>query len=493
MLGSIPLTAAGTLRDELQTFDLDFQHRLRLNDANTFTWGLGFRDTHDVVDNAPAIAFLPAVLDQQLYSVFLQDEIRLREGLSLTVGTKVEHNDYTGYEFEPSLRIQWQAAATQTIWAAVSRAVRAPSRIDRDLYEAPTLTILKGSEDFHSEKVLAYELGWRAQASTRLTTSLATFYNNYDDVRSTAITPATILPFYFQNGVKGHTWGAEWTGALQLTDDWSLHAGYVLLQEKLRVKPGETDLTNAPQRSRRSAAAGLAAFVAGPAPPRDARPGLALGGYRAQQQRAEYRPRPGLPGPQRESVMACDRQSGTGADRREPLARPASRIRIPAGFAQRDRAQRVREAGVAPLKIARKLLLLGALAITAGLAAQPARPQTAAPTEQQLKAVFVFNFSHFVAWPQNSFATPSEPFAIGVLGGDAFAAELEEAVRDERVDTHPAGGAPVAQHRRHRGLPHPLHRPLAGRRLGTHAPATAAARPPDRLGHGRRRAAGSHH
>ncbi|MEJ0100956.1 MAG: YfiR family protein [Pseudomonadota bacterium] len=89
------------------------------------------------------------------------------------------------------------------------------------------------------------------------------------------------------------------------------------------------------------------------------------------------------------------------------------------------------------MKIARKLLVLGAFAVTASLAAQPARPQTTAPTEQQLKAVFVFNFSHFVAWPQNSFATPSEPFAIGVLGGDAFAAELEEAVRDERVDTHP--------------------------------------------------------
>ncbi len=104
----------------------------------------------------------------------------MRDDLSLTVGTKVEHNDYTGYEFEPSLRVQWQAAATQTVWAAVSRAVRAPSRIDRDLNEAPVLTILKGSEDFHSEKVLAYELGWRARASARLTTSLATFYNNYD-------------------------------------------------------------------------------------------------------------------------------------------------------------------------------------------------------------------------------------------------------------------------------------------------------------------------
>ncbi len=89
------------------------------------------------------------------------------------------------------------------------------------------------------------------------------------------------------------------------------------------------------------------------------------------------------------------------------------------------------------MKTARTLLLLGTFALAAGLAAQPARTQTATPTEQQLKAVFVFNFSHFVAWPQNSFATPAEPFVIGVLGGDAFAAELEEAVRDERVDTHP--------------------------------------------------------
>jgi iron complex outermembrane receptor protein len=244
---NVQFAPAGTLRDELQTFDLDFQHRLRLGAGNVLTWGLGFRHTHDVLDNAPAVAFLPTRLDQQLYSAFLQDEIRLLEGLSLTVGTKVEHNDYTGYEFEPSVRMQWQAAATQTVWMAVSRAVRAPSRIDRDLYQAPppSFTILKGGEDFHSENVLAYELGYRAQAGARFTMSLATFYNEYDEVRSTAITPGTILPFYFENGVEGHTWGAEWTGTLQVADNWSLRAGYVLLQEKLRVKPGQFDITNA--------------------------------------------------------------------------------------------------------------------------------------------------------------------------------------------------------------------------------------------------------
>jgi iron complex outermembrane receptor protein len=245
MINGTPLAPAGTLRDELQTFDVDFQHRLRLGAGNALTWGLGLRHTHDVVENAPAVAFLPTRLSQQLYSAFLQDEIRLLENLSLTIGSKVEHNDYTGYEVEPSLRLQWQAASTQTVWAAASRAVRAPSRIDRDLVQAPSFTILKGSADFHSENVLAYELGYRAQADGWFATSLATFYNDYDQIRSTAITPVTLLPFYFENGVEGHTWGAEWTSTLQLTGNWSLRAGYVLLREKLRVKPGQFDLTNA--------------------------------------------------------------------------------------------------------------------------------------------------------------------------------------------------------------------------------------------------------
>jgi iron complex outermembrane receptor protein len=234
------------LRDELQTFDLDFQHRRWLGPRNAFTWGIGLRNTRDVVDNAPALAFLPRHLDQQLYSAFAQDEIRLTQALALTVGTKVEHNDYTGFEWEPSLRLQWQAAAAQTVWGAASRAVRAPSRIDRDLRQGqdPWPVILKGSDDFKSEHVIAYELGYRAQAGTRFTTSLAMFYNVYGDVRSPTITADTVIPFYFENGVAGQTWGAEWTGTVQVTANWTLRAGYVLLKEDLHVKSGHVDITN---------------------------------------------------------------------------------------------------------------------------------------------------------------------------------------------------------------------------------------------------------
>lgn len=246
-VGPFPAAPAGTLRDELQTMDLDFQHRLPLGTRNVLTWGVGFRHTHDVVDSAPALAFAPEKLDQQLYSMFVQDEIGLLDAVSLTIGTKVEHNDYTGFEFEPSLRLKWQAAATQVLWAAVSRAVRAPSRIDRDLRQAPAphFPLLWGGAQFQSENLLAWELGYRAQAGSRFATSLATFYNEYDDIRSTTTTPDVVFPLYFENGVEGHTWGAEWTGTLQVTDNWSLHAGYVLLKEELRVKPGHFDLSNA--------------------------------------------------------------------------------------------------------------------------------------------------------------------------------------------------------------------------------------------------------
>jgi iron complex outermembrane receptor protein len=246
VLGGLQFTPAGVLEDNLKTYDVDFQHRFRLGPSHGIVWGVGFRHTHDVVANAPGLAFLPATLDQQLYSAFLQDEILLRSNLALTLGSKIEHNDYTGLELEPSVRLQWQPIATQTLWGAVSRAVRTPSRIDRDLFQAapPYLALLQGRSTFVSENVVAYEAGFRAQLSPRVTTSLATFYNRYSDVRSTRITPLTVLPFYFANDLAGHSYGLELSGDVQLADNWSLHAGYNLLKSELRARHGQIDLSN---------------------------------------------------------------------------------------------------------------------------------------------------------------------------------------------------------------------------------------------------------
>jgi len=251
--GTITLAPAGTLTDDLDTFDIDFQHHLHLGDWNNIVWGLGYRFTHEVDDNAPALAFLPPTLDHNLYSAFLQDEITLRENLFLTLGTKIEHNDYTGVEVEPSARLQWNVTPKQMLWGAVSRAVRTPSRIDRDLSQpgpSSLLVLLQGGQNFESETVIAYELGYRAQPTAKLQTSLSAFYNDYDHVRSTT-TNSTLdsfglpFPFFFQNNLEGHTYGFELSANYQLLDWWRLHGGYDLLKEDIRVKPGKFDINDA--------------------------------------------------------------------------------------------------------------------------------------------------------------------------------------------------------------------------------------------------------
>lgn len=245
LANGILLAPAGTLRDDLTTYDLDVQHRFALGERNQVVWGFGYRHTHDAAQNAPALAFIPATLDQNLASVFLQDELRLARAWSLTLGSKVEHNDYTGYEVQPNVRLHWAVTADQALWAAISRAARTPSRVDRDVAEpAGPIVVLEGGRNFGSEYVTAYEFGYRGQMSERITSSISTFYNEYSDIRSTSITPGTLIPFFFANNLEGHTYGTEISAGWQVLDRWSLHLGYNLLMERLHVRPGQFDLSN---------------------------------------------------------------------------------------------------------------------------------------------------------------------------------------------------------------------------------------------------------
>src|SRR5690606_20194495 len=177
-LGGAELAPAGRFRDDLLTFDVDFQHRLRPHASHVLTWGLGFRHMQDEFDNAPGLAVMPGD-DQQLYSLFIQDEMRLRDGLSLTLGTKLEHHAYTRFELQPSARLQWHPAPAHMVWGAVSRAIRAPSRIDREMFQAapPYFPLFYGNPQFKSEKLVAYELGHRASLGSRISTALSLFYN----------------------------------------------------------------------------------------------------------------------------------------------------------------------------------------------------------------------------------------------------------------------------------------------------------------------------
>ncbi len=246
-LGTLQLAPAGALQDDLTTYDVELQHRFGVGARHRIVWGVGFRRTHDDVADAPGLAFLPNVLNQNLYNIFVQDEMPLARNLSFVLGTKLEHNDYTGWEWQPDVRLEWAFADEESIWGAISRAVRTPSRVDRDLYEAapPGPLLLRGSADFRSESVIAYELGYRGQIGTRFSSSVSTFYNVYDDLRSTSFTPGTLLPFYFANALEGDTYGVEFSGNFQALPGWSLHAGYTLLEEHLRVKPGQVDINDA--------------------------------------------------------------------------------------------------------------------------------------------------------------------------------------------------------------------------------------------------------
>ena len=246
---------AGTFADDLDTYDLDFQHHFRLTARQQIVWGLGYRFTHDVVDAAPTLALLPPRLDHHLFSGFVEDKLQLQESVFLTLGTKLEHNDYTGLEYEPSARLQWNYASQQMLWAAISRAVRTPSRIDRDLREPTRLpppfpaSILNGGDDFSSEKLVAYELGHRAQLGAKLATSLSLFYNDYSDIRSTTPGPPGFpsfgFPLVFANNLEGETHGLELSATWQPLDAWRLRGGYNLLEEHLHVRRGRVDFSNA--------------------------------------------------------------------------------------------------------------------------------------------------------------------------------------------------------------------------------------------------------
>jgi iron complex outermembrane receptor protein len=254
--GDIVLASGGRLRDILNTYDIDFHHTIAAGQRHHVVWGLGFRHTHNDVTNSPALAFIPEELDRALYSVFIQDKLSITDDLAFTIGTKVEHNDYTGFEFEPSLRLQYELKHSQMLWAAVSRAVRMPSRIDRHVrLPTPNLApfvenLLIGGEDFKSEIVIAYEAGYRAQIASTLFGSFSVFYNDYDRLRSTSLSPPDPIfelpfPFFYDNNLEGETYGIELTLTWQALDWWKLHTSYNYFEGDIRVKPGREDFNNA--------------------------------------------------------------------------------------------------------------------------------------------------------------------------------------------------------------------------------------------------------
>jgi iron complex outermembrane receptor protein len=239
--------------EERHTFDLSLQHEFTLGGRNKVVWGLGYHITTDAEQNNPIISFNPDAQTENLYSGFLQDEIALvKDRLSLTIGSKLEHNDYTGVEVEPGARLLWtpwvdsslRSLSSQTFWASVSRAVRTPSRVEESFTSRmanqpfPSLPeISYGTDNFESEKLMAYEIGYRVQPLEKLSLDLAAFYNDYDDLRSIQVVAFPPLTTVLGNDLYGHTKGVEISATWKVADWWRLQPSYTYLHMNLYARP----------------------------------------------------------------------------------------------------------------------------------------------------------------------------------------------------------------------------------------------------------------
>ncbi len=243
----IEFAPEGLFKNTLQTFDLEFTHHFSFGDSQNIVWGVNYRRYDDDSQNASGLGFDPEDVVQELYSAFIQDEIEISKNkFYVILGSKLESNDYTGSDLEPTIRFRWHTTEDSIIWGAISQAVRIPSRIDADSRQPspPFTVILTGSKEFKSEALTAYEIGYRSYISATLLTSLSFFYNQYDDIRSIGSTEGSVLPYVVENNLEGNTQGLELNLTWETTNWWQTTLGYTYLSTDIRVKPGAFDFNN---------------------------------------------------------------------------------------------------------------------------------------------------------------------------------------------------------------------------------------------------------
>lgn len=251
----------------LLTVDVDFQHHFAWGSRQDMVWGLGYRLNSDEIDSSPRVAMNPPYLTMQLFSSFIQDEVAIRpNSLYLTAGTKLEHNPFTGFGWQPSVRADWLINEKSSAWVAVSRAISTPSQVDRDVrlnYEAlpgptgiPLMLSVIGSPNFGNVDLTAVEAGYRTQLSTRLSLDGTAFFNDYDHavslepgapfLESTPAPPHIVLPEYLTNLLYAETHGAEIFADWKPNSRWTLSPGYAYLTIHAHNHLGSLDTTSGP-------------------------------------------------------------------------------------------------------------------------------------------------------------------------------------------------------------------------------------------------------
>ncbi len=238
---------------QARTYDVEFQHSFVPVAHHELVWGLGYRLINDGLDSSPYSFYAEPTRDMSLYSGFVQDQIALiGHELLLTLGSKFEHNDFTGFEYQPNARLSWLVDDDNTLWVAVSRAIRSPNRSSDDTnlivgaVPGRGYVALTGDSRSESEELLAYEAGFRSRLSKNVAVDVSGYLNDYDHLVSSTLgmpyrsgvigtpPPSIIIPLYPENVVEGYVYGFEATANWQVMDSWSLAAGYSFLDMDLQ-------------------------------------------------------------------------------------------------------------------------------------------------------------------------------------------------------------------------------------------------------------------
>lgn len=254
------------LQQEHNTLDIDFLHVFDFSDKQDISWGAGYRFISDHIEGSFLITPKITSIDTHLFNFFIQNEITLiPEKLTLTLGSKFEHNDYSGFEIQPSANIIWTPTAKQSVWGSISRAVRTSARAEQGgvinqqfingLAPLPVLISLRGGIDDASEEVIAFQLGYRIKPLETLSFDVAIFYNIYDNLVN--FHPADSLefagthliqPLFIGTDMAGETVGAELAVSWQALDNLQINAIYSYLQMQLHTKNGTSTLSEVEEK-----------------------------------------------------------------------------------------------------------------------------------------------------------------------------------------------------------------------------------------------------
>jgi iron complex outermembrane receptor protein len=255
--------------DRESVFDIDFQHDFHLGDVNEIVWGAGYRSIQDRNIPSFTVAVTPTSGQYNQFSAFVQDEITLLDKrLRVTIGSKFEHNAFTGFEFEPNFRALGNISKTQSVWVAISRAVRTPALTEEGLRlnaavvppgappfnsPLPVIESIYGSTQFQSEDLMAYEVGYRVQATSSFSADISAFYNDYTNLRTaepgtpfvegSPVPTDVVVPFVALNKMSGGTYGIEPYFDWKAFSRWKLFGSYSFLDMKIHKNADSMDPT----------------------------------------------------------------------------------------------------------------------------------------------------------------------------------------------------------------------------------------------------------